>query len=243
HPGRFSHRAPLRRHGARPCHLPQARAHDGWRRDRGKRAGQRFSVHRPPAGRHRTLTSASTCRRRCSLALPSFRKTCIIRTVSSPKATFAMKNPRPARDPSTIVNRTVTPRRPRNADLREREYLTPKEVDRLQDAARKHSRYGHRDATAILIAYRHGLRASELCELTWNMIELDSGRIHVRRAKNGVDSTHPLTGKEIRALRQLRRENLQSRFVFNTERSGPVTRAWFLKMVRRTGELAKLPFP
>jgi len=94
-----------------------------------------------------------------------------------------------------------------------------------------------------LIAYRHGLRASELCELTWNMIELDGGRIHVRRAKNGVDSTHPLTGKEVRALRQLRRENLQSRFVFNTERGGPVTRAWFLKMVRRTGELAKLPFP
>src|SRR5262249_45591291 len=87
------------------------------------------------------------------------------------------------------------------------------------------------------------LRASELCELTWNMIELDSGRIHVRRAKNGVDSTHPLTGKEMRALRQLRRENLQSRFVFNTERGGPGTRAWFLKMVRRTGELAKLPFP
>src|SRR6478609_4823222 len=118
-----------------------------------------------------------------------------------------MKNPKATRHPSTIVNRTVTPRRPRNADLREREYLTPKEVDRLQDAARKHSRYGHRDATAILITYRHGLRASELCELTWNMIELDSGRIHVRRAKNGVDSTHPLTGKEIRALRQL--ENLQ----------------------------------
>lgn len=154
-----------------------------------------------------------------------------------------MGNPSPARDRSTIVNRTVTPRRRRNADLREREYLTPKEVERLQDAARKHSRYGHRDATAILIAYRHGLRASELCELTWNMIELDSGRIHVRRAKNGVDSTHPLTGKEIRALRQLRRENLQGRYVFNTERGGPVTRAWFLKMTRRTGGLAKLPFP
>ena len=110
-----------------------------------------------------------------------------------------MGNPSVIRNPSTIVNRTVTPRRPRNADLREREYLTPKEVDRLQDAARKHSRYGHRDATAILIAYRHGLRASELCEL-------DSGRIHVRRAKNGVHSTRPLTGKEIRALRQMRRE-------------------------------------
>src|SRR5215470_15936910 len=73
---------------------------------------------------------------------------------------------------------------------------------RLQDAARKHSRHGHRDTTAILIAYRHGLRASELCELTWNMIELDSGRIHVRRAKNGVDSTHPLTGDTWRTRRE-----------------------------------------
>src|SRR5262249_57741522 len=69
----------------------------------------------------------------------------------------------------------------------------------------------------------------------------DSGRVHVRRAKNGVDSTHPLTGKEIRALRQLRRENLQSRYVFNTERGGPVTRAWFLKMVRRTGDWPNFP--
>src|SRR5262245_43375914 len=112
------------------------------------------------------------------------------------RSTFTMQNPRAIRGPSTIVNRTVTLRRPRNADLREREYLTPKEVERLQDAARKHSRYGHRDATAILIAYRHGLRASELCGLTWNMIELDSGRIHVRRAKNGVDSTHPLTARK-----------------------------------------------
>src|SRR5262245_15234209 len=83
----------------------------------------------------------------------------IIRTVLFLKPTFTMQNPRAIRGPSTIVNRTVTPRRPRNVDLREREYLTPKEVERLQDAARKHSRYGHRDATAILIAYRHGLRA------------------------------------------------------------------------------------
>jgi integrase len=89
------------------------------------------------------------------------------------------------------------------ADLRERAYLTPKEVDRLQ----------HVPPASILgtaTATRPQLRASELCELTWNMIELNRGRIHVRRAKNGVDSTHPLTGKEIRALRQLRRENVLS---------------------------------
>jgi integrase len=152
-----------------------------------------------------------------------------------------MGKPSTSGHPSTIVNRTVTPRRPRNADLREREYLTLKEVDRLQDAARKHSRYGHRDATAILIAYRHGLRASELCELTWNMIELDSGR--KRRVKNGVDSTHPLTGKEIRALRQLRRENLQSRYVFNTERGRPRLRFQVSEQWCRYSRAATLPGP
>jgi hypothetical protein len=143
---------------------------------------------------------------------------------------------------STIVNRTVLHRRP-NAELRPREYLIEREVAQLIDAARKHGRHGHRDATAILVAYRHGLRATELCELTWYMIELDVGRIHIRRSKNGVDSIHPLTGKEIRALRQLRRENLQSRYVFNTERGGPVTRAWFLKLLNRLSAVGQAAVP
>ncbi len=62
------------------------------------------------------------------------------------------------------VNRTVRPRRPRNADLRTREYLTEAEVERLMNAA-KGNRWGHRDATMILVAYRHGLRASEVVDL------------------------------------------------------------------------------
>jgi hypothetical protein len=95
----------------------------------------------------------------------------------------------------------------------------------------------------ILIAYRHGLRASELCGLRWDQIDLDTGRLHVRRAKGGIDNVHPLGGKEIRALRQLRRENTESRYVFVTERGGPATTAGFLKMIARTGEAAKLPFP
>ena len=66
-----------------------------------------------------------------------------------------------------------------------REYLTEKEVDRLIEAARQ-NRWGHRDATAILIAYRHGLRASELVALRWSDIELQTGRVHVRRAKGGT---------------------------------------------------------
>src|ERR1039457_3531104 len=128
------------------------------------------------------------------------------------------------RSPSAIVNRTV-PRRAPNSELRPREYLTEREIERLQEAARKRSRYGHLDATMILIAYRHGLRASELCGLRWDQIDLNTGRLHVRRAKGGIDNVHPLSGNEIRALRQLRRENMESRYVFVTERAGPATTA------------------
>jgi integrase len=64
----------------------------------------------------------------------------------------------------TIVNRTVAPTRRPNAELRTREHLTPGEVDGLVEAA-KGNRYGQRDATMILLAYRHGLRAAEVCDL------------------------------------------------------------------------------
>jgi len=88
-----------------------------------------------------------------------------------------------------------------NSSVRTREYLTTAEIERLMAAARKSSRYGHRDATMILIGYRHGLRASELCDLQWSQVELATGRLHVRRAKNGSPSVHPMQGDEIRALR------------------------------------------
>ena len=64
----------------------------------------------------------------------------------------------------TEVNRTVVPTRRPNAELRTREHLTPGEVQALIEAA-KANRYGHRDATMILLAYRHGFRAAELCDL------------------------------------------------------------------------------
>ena len=59
-----------------------------------------------------------------------------------------------------------------NSSVRTREYLTTAEIERLMAAATKSSRYGHRDATMILIGYRHGLRASELCDLQWSQVEL-----------------------------------------------------------------------
>src|SRR5262249_13394546 len=79
-------------------------------------------------------------------------------------------------------------------DARPREYLTEREVERLMDAARE-NRWGHRDATAILLAYRHGLRASELVAIRWDDVEFQTGKLHVRRAKGGQTSVHPLGGK------------------------------------------------
>ena len=88
---------------------------------------------------------------------------------------------------SRAVGRTA-PNIVNSSVARTREYLTGREIERLMAAARKSSRYGHRDATMILIGYRHGLRASELCDLQWSQVELNTGRLHVRRAKNGSAS-------------------------------------------------------
>jgi integrase len=110
-------------------------------------------------------------------------------------------------------------------------------------AARKGSRWSHRDATMILIGYRHGLRASELCDLRWSQVELSTGRLHVRRAKNGSPSVHPLQGDEIRALRRLLREQGPSSHVFMTERAGPMTPKAFHALFGRIGARAEMPFP
>jgi type 1 fimbriae regulatory protein FimB/type 1 fimbriae regulatory protein FimE len=146
--------------------------------------------------------------------------------------------------PSRAVIGTVSPpRRKPNADLRTREYLTEPEIDRLLRAA-KANRWGARDAAMILIAYRHGLRAAELVDLRWDQVELGRNAVlHVRRVKNGVASTHPLQGDEMRALRALMPNGKPlSPFVFVSERGAPFTTAGFAKMVARAGVAAKFKF-
>ncbi len=139
------------------------------------------------------------------------------------------------------VNRTVTPLRRPNAELRTREHLTETEVERLTKVA-SGNRHGHRDATAILIAFRHGLRVSELIDLRWDQVDFAGARLHVRRVKQGTPSTHPLAGVELRALRRLRREAPQSDFVFVSERGAPFSTAGFAKMIERAGVEAGFKF-
>jgi type 1 fimbriae regulatory protein FimB/type 1 fimbriae regulatory protein FimE len=140
--------------------------------------------------------------------------------------------------------RTVTtPKRLANAEYRRREYLTPTEVERLLKAAGK-NRHGHRDATMVLVCYRHGLRVSELVGLEWSQIDFNAANLHVRRLKGSTDGVHPIRGDELRALRRLQREQEpKSAFVFTSERGSPFSTAGFLRMIQRAGETASLGFP
>ena len=116
-------------------------------------------------------------------------------------ATHHLKVIRPTSEKCAVA----LPVRKPNAAYRSREHLTEREVERLIEAA-KGNRWGHRDATMVLLAFRHGLRASELVDLRWEQVDLENAILHVRRVKQGTPATHPLTGRELRALGRLQRE-------------------------------------
>src|SRR5260370_20229088 len=112
----------------------------------------------------------------------------------------------------------------------------------MMAAARKSSRYGHGNGTITLTAYRHGLRASEVCDLQWHQVELAAGRLHVRRSKRGTSSVHPLQGDELRALRRLQREEGLSPHVVVSERGAPTAPKSFHALIQRLGERGGMPF-
>ena len=142
----------------------------------------------------------------------------------------------------TGEKRAVSAGRRSNADYRKREYLTLAEIEKLIEAA-KGNRYGHRDATMILVAFRHGFRASEIIELEWYDIDFNAAEMHVERKKRGRSPRHPIRGDELRALRRLHKEqDPKSAFVFVSERGAPFTRDSFNWMVKRAGKKADLPF-
>jgi integrase len=101
-------------------------------------------------------------------------------------------------------------------------HLTPKEANQLIEAAGKRGRYPERDKIMVRLVYRHGLRASEACDLRWDQLNLDEGTITVRRRKMRKASAHSMDRDELRDLRKLRRET-NSPYVFTTERGGPLS--------------------
>jgi type 1 fimbriae regulatory protein FimE len=148
----------------------------------------------------------------------------------------------PCRRPEDMGHAAVPTRR-KNTEYRSREYLTEDEVEKLIDAAGRVGRHRHRDATMIMLAFRHGLRVAELTRLRWDQIDLKEGLIHVNRVKRGTPSVHPLRGPELIALAGIPQSQATSSHVFNSERGEPLTADTFRKIVGRAGRLAELPFP
>lgn len=147
----------------------------------------------------------------------------------------------PIKQVPNIVNRKV-PLRLKNTDYRSREYLTENEVEQLMDAAGRVGRHGHRDATLIMLSYRHGLRVTELVSLRWDQVDLKQGLMHINRLKHGNASVHPIRGPELRALRRLQRDYSTLPYVFSSERKAPLTSDAIRKILSRAGSVAKMPF-
>jgi type 1 fimbriae regulatory protein FimB/type 1 fimbriae regulatory protein FimE len=139
-----------------------------------------------------------------------------------------------------IMVRTAPPKKVKNLEKRTREHLLPNEVQAMIKAAHQVGRHYLRDATLILLAYRHGLRISELVALRWSQVDFGSGTIYINRLKNGVSATHPLHGPELRALRQLQREYPDSPYLFVSERKTVMTAATARGIISRAGTRAGL---
>lgn len=139
------------------------------------------------------------------------------------------------------------PRRLPNAIRRPREHLTEAEVKRLVTAAGSAGRYPWRDAALVTVMFRHALRVGEVVALRWDMVDLSAALLHVRRAKNGTPSTHPMHGPTLRLLRAWKRQQ-EDRFaapayVFTSERGAPLTAAAVRRIVARAGVEAGFAMP
>jgi site-specific recombinase XerD len=144
----------------------------------------------------------------------------------------------------------VTGKPPRKAsnptvDRRGKDFLTEAEMKRFLDSAR-HGRHGVRDHAMMLMAFRHGLRVSELIDVRLKDLDLETSRLYVRRKKGSLSTHQPIEGEELRAIRAWLREREQrpdarSPYLFLSER-GPMTRQAVNYLVAQAGKRAKLRF-
>ena len=128
----------------------------------------------------------------------------------------------------------------------ERKHLTAREVDRLLEAV-KGARHEARDRCLLLLLFRHGLRVSEACGLKLSQVDVESRVLHVARLKQGLSTTHPLRGDEIRLIKAWLKTRAAmaspGETFFVSERRAPLNRRTVWAAIRRYGELAGLPLP
>jgi len=142
-----------------------------------------------------------------------------------------------------VVNKNPKLRKPKNEDVRSREYLRPDEVERLIAAAKSVGRYPLRDELLLVMMYRHGLRVSEAIHLRWSDIDWEMAHIYIKRMKRGKPATHPIYPDEMRLLRAFKKKSDKSPWIFMSERGAPLTDDTVRRIVARAGELAEFDVP
>lgn len=140
-----------------------------------------------------------------------------------------------------VMSAVTSPENP--VDDRPKNFLTEAEVENFLKAGRK-GRHKVRNFAMLLLAFRHGLRVSELINIRLPDVDLDTGRLFVRRLKGSLSTSQPLEGDEIRALRAWLRQRVNepccnSPLVFLSER-GPMTRQAFNYICAEVGKRAGL---
>ena len=120
-------------------------------------------------------------------------------------------------------------------DGKGRVWVTEKEVSLLMSGAKK-TRYPLRNELLVLMLYRHGLRASELCALRLLNLDFDNARVFIKRVKGGVDFTHPIAGDELRLIRRYLQERKKGRgaslpWLFVSERGNQLSRFTVIKTI------------
>jgi type 1 fimbriae regulatory protein FimB len=130
---------------------------------------------------------------------------------------------------------TTSPRSPsRTRTIR---FLTPEELKALLGGIRD-----KRDRAIFLVAYRHGLRASEIGLLRTNDLDLKGLRLMVHRLKGSHSGEHPLQPDEVRVLKSyLRSRATDSPVLFPSRRHVPISRRTLDWLMKRYGERAGLP--
>src|SRR5215475_432247 len=123
-----------------------------------------------------------------------------------------------------------------------RKALTPEEILKVLRVASE----SKRNLAMILLAYRHGMRASEVCDLRLSDLDLKNGQITIRRLKGSLTTTQPLTdhsGQPLLSEKRILRAWLAERkdisdFVFTSQKGGRVYRSQFFRMFQSVGERA-----
>lgn len=125
----------------------------------------------------------------------------------------------------------------RSSDM---QFLTKGELKALFDRVKMKSA---RDYAMILLAYRHGMRASEICNITMQNLDLDAGNIRCQRGKGSISNWQQLPKDEIKAIKTWLRKKpkVENDHLFISNRGTPMSRSQFFRLFKDYAQEVGIP--